>query len=173
MPNDWRALVLLSRPREVFMSSAAKGELVLTVALFSFGLGVVFLSFIHNASWSEFRTLVHNPQNGLLGLLWLTAWVYFSISSIREWFVAWAVLRDGELTTGVLTDWHEGRSGTSISYQFWTDSGQRFERHGKVFSNEELTVPTIQREPLKVFYIPEDPTKSVALCCTPLRIRLP
>jgi hypothetical protein len=64
--------------------------------------------------------------------------VYFGAIGMRDWFAAWEILRYGELTTGVLTDSREGRSGASISYQYWTDAGQRFERHGKLISKEEL-----------------------------------
>jgi hypothetical protein len=163
MPSDWRALGLLSRPRDVFMSSGAKGGLILTVFIFAFGLWALFTY----ASRNEFLTLIHHPKNGLLGLLWLTFWVYFGITGIREYFVGREILRDGELTTGVLTDWRERRGGISVSFQFWTDSGQRFERHGKVHSKDELSNKT---DPLKVFYLPQDPTKNVALCCTPWRL---
>jgi len=165
MPSDWRPIASLSRPRDVFMSSGAEGQLILTVAIFAFGIWAVF----PHTSREEFLALVRNPQQGLFGLLWLTFWVYFAISGIRESFAGREILRDGELATGVLTDWREGRGGISISYQFWTDSGQRFERHGKVYSKEELR---IEKDPLKVFYLPQDPTKSVALCCTPWRLRL-
>src|SRR5712675_407438 len=164
MPSDWRAIALLSRPRNVFMSSGAKTELVLTVSIFALGLAAVF----PHASRNEFLTLVHNPKDGVFGLLWLTFWVYFGISGILEYFIGREILRDGELTTGVLTDWREGRGGISVSYQFWTDSGQRFERHGRVHSKEELSN---EKDPLKVFYLPQDPSKSLALCCTSWRLR--
>jgi hypothetical protein len=69
----------------------------------------------------------------------------------------------------VLADWPEGRNGLPVSYQFWTDSGERSECHGKVVSNEELT---IEKDSLKVFYLPKEPIKSVAPCRTSLRIRV-
>jgi hypothetical protein len=135
MPSDWRGIALLSRPREVFMSSRAKGELILSVFIFALGLWAVF----PYGSRNEFLTLVHHPRDGLFGLLWLTFWIYFGIAGIREYFVGREILRDGELTTGVLTDWRESCHRISVSYQFWTDSGQRFQRHGKVHSKDELS----------------------------------
>ncbi len=164
IPNEWQALASLSRPRRVFMSSAAKGELALSAAIF-LGVGGFFL----DSFWNQFATMREHPQTGWFGLLWLALWIYFGIGSIRQWFFSWEILKDGELTTGVLTDWREGRGGLSVTYQFWTDSGRRFERQGKVLNKEELAD---EKAPLKVFYLPQDPTKSVALCCTSLRIRL-
>jgi hypothetical protein len=165
LPGDWRITALLRRPRDVFMSSKTKSDLFLSVSIFALGLGAVFPHVAQN----EFQRLVHDPKNDLFALLWLTFWVYFGIGGIRGYFVGREILRNGELTTGVVTDWREGRGGISVSYQFWTDSGQRFEHHGKVYSKVELSN---EKDPLKVFYLPQDPTRSVALCCTHWHLRL-
>jgi hypothetical protein len=162
IPGEWRSLNLLPRPRKILISNAAKGEMAMSAAVF-LGVGGFFL----NSYWHQFPTLVQRPKDALFVLLWSGLLVYFEVTAIREWFIARDILRDGDLAAGVLTDWREGRGGVSVSYQFWTDSGQRFERHGKVVSKQELAN---EREPLKVFYLPQDPTKSMALCCTSLQI---
>ena len=164
IPNEWKTLTSLSRPRVIVMSARAKGEIVLSVVFF-LGVG----GFVLSSYWNQFETLVEHPQDSIFGLAWLGLFVYLGGIRMRDWFAAREILMDGELTAGVLTDWREGRGGSSISYQYWTDSGQRFERHGKLIFKEELAT---KEGPLKVFYLPQDPTKSVALCCTSLRVRI-
>jgi hypothetical protein len=163
-PKEWKTLASLSRPRVVVISARAKGEVILSAVVF-LGVG----AFVLSSYWNRFETLAEHPQGSIFGLVWLGLFVYLGAIGVRDWFAAWEVLRDGELTTGILTDWREGRGGASISYQYWTDSGQRFERHGKLVSKEELAT---KEDPLKVFYLPQEPTKSVALCCTSLRVRM-
>ncbi len=164
IPNEWKTLASLPRPRVIAMSAAAKRQMILSVLVF-FAVG----GFVLASHWIQFTNLSKHFRDSVSGLLWLLVFVYLGVSGARDWFAAWEILRDGELTTGILTDWREGRGGASISYQFWTDSGQRFERQGKVISKEELAA---EEDPLKVFYLPQNPTKSVALACTPLRIRI-
>ena len=88
------------------------------------------------------------------------------------------ILRDGVLTPGVLTGWYDKSSYTRtgyhshirIRYQFWTESGQKFEGSGTLISDTSLDSLSINQEPLKVFYLPQNPSKSVALCCTTSRV---
>jgi hypothetical protein len=86
------------------------------------------------------------------------------------------VMREGVLTTGVLAGWYDKSSYTRtgfqvyirIRYYFWTESGQKFEGSGTLNSNSGLSADnlSINREPLKVFYLPQDPSKNIAVCCT-------
>ena len=88
------------------------------------------------------------------------------------------ILRDGVLTPGVLTGWYDKSSYTRtgynsyirIRYQFWTESGQKFEGNGTLIPGTLLDNLSINQEPLKVFYLPQNPSKSVALCCTTSRV---
>lgn len=90
------------------------------------------------------------------------------------------ILRDGVLTPGVLTGWYDkssySRTGyhsyIRIRYQFWTESGQKFEGSGILTSSTSVDGLSINQEPLKVFYLPQNPSKNVALCCTTSRVSL-
>ena len=90
------------------------------------------------------------------------------------------ILRDGVLTPGVLTGWYDKSTYTRagyhsyirIRYQFWTESGQKFEGSGTLTSGTSVDSVSINQEPLKVFYLPQNPSKSVALCCTTSRVSL-
>jgi hypothetical protein len=90
------------------------------------------------------------------------------------------IVRDGVLTPGVLTGWYDKSGYTRtgyhtnirIRYEFWTESGQKFEGSGTLISGTSLDSLTINQEPLKVFYLPQNPSKSVALCCTTSRVGL-
>lgn len=88
------------------------------------------------------------------------------------------VLREGVLTTGVLAGWYDKSSYTRsgyhvyirIRYYFWTESGQKFEGSGTLNPGLSTDSLSINQEPLKVFYLPQDPSKNVALCCTTSRV---
>ncbi len=90
------------------------------------------------------------------------------------------ILRDGVLTPGVLTGWYDKSSYTRtgyhshirIRYQFWMESGQKFEGSGTLTSGTSVDSLSINQEPLKVYYLPQNPSKSVALCCTTSRVSL-
>ena len=87
------------------------------------------------------------------------------------------ILRDGVLTPGILIGWYDKSSYSKsgyhsyirIRYQFWTDSGQKFEGSGTLSGEPSIESLSIQQEPLKVFYLPQNPGKNVALCCTASR----
>ena len=100
-------------------------------------------------------------------LCWLVFFAFAGVASVRGFFADREVLREGEVTAGVLTDWARVRYGVSIRYQFRTTSGQRFEGSGKVNSEQDLTENGI----FPVFYLSHGPKRNVALCCTHLRIR--
>jgi hypothetical protein len=163
MPNEWKVLASLPRPRAVYMTIGSTLEMIFSTSLF-----VGLVAFATYSYWHEFKDLTKHIQNSIFVLLWFAFLIYLVIVEAREWSRAREILRDGVLTTGILTDWNEGRHGPSITYQFWTSSGQRFENRGTVKSKEELAV---KEAPLKIFYLPQNPTKNVALACTSLRLK--
>src|SRR5580765_1979288 len=80
------------------------------------------------------------------------------------------VLREGQLTAAVLTDYREGRRGTFfLSYQFWTENGEIFKGSGTLVPGKD---PALGKQPLQVFYLPQNPKRNVALVCTMVQIRL-
>ena len=161
--GEWKPLTMLARPRDVSLSPKTFSELAFTTAVHLAVLAAFIRSF-----WGQITTFAQHPLDSLFDLIWLGLWLFIGAAGLRDWIVAREILRDGELTTGLLTDWREGEHGPSIS-QFWTDSGLRFERRGKVVTKEELAN---EKDPLNVFYLPHDPKKSVALCCTSLRLKI-
>jgi hypothetical protein len=56
------------------------------------------------------------------------------------------------------------------SYRFWTKSGDCFQRTASIDSREDAITDACLAP---VFYLPQDPTKSVALCSVVSRIRVP
>ena len=163
MPDSWRQLAMVPRPR-VLSTQASNREAVMVIGIF-IAIGLVFAREL----WNEFTAVPQHPSQGFFELLLPAFFVYFAIDFTREARQEREVFREGELTTGVITNWtDENRGGTSVTYQFWTGAGQRFEGYGTLVAKEDLN---IQQEPLKVFYLPQNPAKNVALCCTALRIQ--
>jgi hypothetical protein len=163
MPGEWQPVALLSRPRDVYLPLAAQARTFLFIIIF-FAFGGVALRqsvvLIQNHSFRWYD----------LPLMFPIATVPFIIAGImRDLIAAREILRDGELTPAILTDWRQSRHGIHLKYQFWTISGQKFEGEGKLNSKKELGA---KENPLLVFYLPQNPKSSVALCCTPLRLRL-
>ena len=58
---------------------------------------------------------------------------------------------------------------TTVVYRFWTRTGECFEHCGTVVSERKAYS---ERGLVPVFYAPEDPSKSFALCCTMSRLRI-
>ncbi len=119
----------------------------------------------------DFKALGGSRENNLPSSLlpWLRDSIVFA--GIYREFQNRQLLRDGEATIGTIVDWIAGRRSSAVAvYQFWTRGGERFEHRSQVRSDkDEYSAPG----PVPVFYLPEDPTKSLALCCTALRVRMP
>jgi hypothetical protein len=142
-------------------------EQVLIAALFC-GLIYYFAS-----RWNRFEvSVVHGKVP--VPLAYLAVILGFVAYGVRRVRFEEEVLRDGVLTTGVLAGWYDKsgftRSGYQryirIRYQFWTESGQKFEGSGTLNAGSAFGSMSLNQEPLKVYYLPREPSKNVALCCT-------
>jgi hypothetical protein len=157
-PRKWKPLISMHRPREVYLPTGAKVSVLLSglfaasaIVLFAWGFANHRGPFSRHMDW-------HRAWAPLLNLLALTLGSLFMFW--RE-AVSRKLLRDGEFTIGY---WNEG------AYEFWTQSGQRFRRNSSSISSND-TIAGIGLVP--VFYLPQDPTRSVALCSVYSRIRVP
>jgi hypothetical protein len=157
-PRIWKPLVSVPRPREVYLPSGAKFAFLFgAFSVFLLGVGLLWASvhhrgaFAHGVNWSRGWAPLFNFLGVALGSLFM-AW--------RE-ATSRKLLRDGEVTIGY---WNEG------AYEFWTQSGQRF-RHDSSLVPSSDAITDVGLVP--VFYVPHDPTKSVALCSVYSRVRIP
>lgn len=190
MPESWKRFV--SAPRELESSfnpsdnSSSRGTLLawatglssaeqLLVAALICGSILYIVSRWHRIEDFALR------GNVSLGSL-ITPIVIFCIIAYAVWRTRAdeRILRAGVLTPGVLTGWYDksnfSKYGSAptvrIRYQFWTESGQKFEGSGTLNSAFSSLSLSLAQEPLKVFYLPQDPSKNVALCCTTSRPRI-
>jgi hypothetical protein len=168
VPKEWKSLISLPRPREVYRPFWD------TIRVFA-GAAIALVSITLAVS-----AIRRHPTP-------LAKWVYsyFGSFAIAAFAVAalplmirgllrelsnQSLLRDGEVTMGVITDWASGIEGKTAVYQFWTLTGERFQHEAPLYSDKE---PYTDAGVVPVFYLPQDPTGSVALCCTKLRVRIP
>lgn len=168
---EWRPLVELPRPRDVYVPSDVRTK-ILWDALYGLGgLAFVIVIFLFRVAgperWSKYS--FHGVDAAVAAILIVTAWQWSRLA-FHE-LSARALLRDGDIVIGRITDWYEGEHGKSeVCYQFWTRTGKRYEHTGNVVSEQEYFK---EKDFVPVFYLPEDPAKSVALCCATSRVRLP
>ena len=169
VPAQWLPLMSLPRPREVYWPIWSK---VWTAVEVAFILGSVgFFAYVVHGSMATFRRWAAVWKDDLPLFIVTLAADFIVFGGIYGEFQNRQLLRDGEATIGTIVDWIAGRRNNSTAvYQFWTRSGRRFEHRGPVRSNkDEYSAPGS----VPVFYLPEDPTSSLALCCTALRVRIP
>jgi hypothetical protein len=169
VPEKWSNLMYAPRPREVFWPFWSQVWAVMEVAFIVGSVGVlIFLVRGQHASFSDW------------GRAWPKNLTFFAVTAISDAFVIVGLyreignrllLRDGEATIGAIVDWIDRKRATPVAiYQFWTRSGERFEHRGQVTSDKsEYSAPGV----VPVFYFPEDPSRSLALCSTTLRVRIP
>jgi hypothetical protein len=156
-PKQWEKLVCLSAPREVHLDRTYKIDLFVTWLLVLVNGAIVWRKLtINHVRHETAMELVFFSLLYVLLPLWIT------VASIRRELAAKELLRDGEVTIGC---WGDG------AYQFWTRSGERFERPGPLVSGDQdvLTDPGL----VPVFYSRHDPSKSAALCCVRSRVQVP
>jgi hypothetical protein len=195
MPDDWKLLAATPSPRKLGTATASAADKVLSqsspirrairltwaeqVLIATLVCGLVAYVV---ARWQSIEDLVQHGKLTLSSLVspaiifCIVVYVAFAVQRIRA---DEPVLRDGVLTTGVLTGWydksHYSRAGFQsyirIRYQFWTESGQKFEGSGTLTSENSIATLSIDQEPLKVFYLPQNPGRNVALCCTAESVR--
>jgi hypothetical protein len=163
MPDEWQTVAQLRRPRDVYLPSSAKIWLFLDGAIF-IAVGGLLL-------WYSVKAFARHPSFAwvqLLVILWIALWLFFGVARVRDIRKTRELLRDGELTAGVLTIWRHDRYGNFLRYHFWSESGQKFEAVGRLHQSAQRMART---DLLQVFYLSSEPKRNVALCCTPLRIR--
>jgi hypothetical protein len=187
MPDSWKERASVRRRQESAATSISDGynspyrgsgrrrasgltwpEKLLIATLLS---SLIVYFFLH---WKQFKNFVAHGQISA-PLMYTLVIVGFITYAVRRTRFDKEVLQDGVLTPGILTGWYD-KSGYSrtgsyrkfvrIRYQFWTESGQKFEGSGTLNPWSSLDSLSLNQEPLKVYYLPSDPGKNVALCCT-------
>jgi ribosomal protein L37E len=169
IPPEWRPLVDLGRPRDVYLPTSAKLRLVWNL-LFFLVLMCFFAFFVRRYDpdlWREFRS---PPTSGvLIAILILIA--RRSIRPVLKELSARALLRDGEVAIGRIFDWRSGSHRVAeVTYRFWTRTGTSFVRTQVAVSQKEYFS---EKDYVPVFYRPEEPTKSLAVCSVHTRVGLP
>ena len=157
-PRQWKALAALPPPRQVHWPSSAKLSLLLLV-IACFSIGESLLRFAHNHQ-SLFHAIYSRPAI-VLQLLYLVVSMIAILVSLKRELGARTILRDGDVTIGY---WNDG------AYQFWTRSGQRFGRAASIVEPDDALTDVGL---VPVFYLPENPTRSIALCSVYSRVRIP
>jgi hypothetical protein len=168
VPDKWSHLMSAPRPRDVFWPFWSQVSAAAEVAFIFASAGyVAYLFRGHPSSFSDWGR--EGPRNlfvfavTVISDLFVLARLYREIGNRH-------LMRDGEVTLGSMVDRIQRKRATPIAiYQFWTRTGERFEHRGPVRSDkDEYAAPGV----VPVFYLPEDPSESLALCSTKLRVRL-
>jgi hypothetical protein len=169
VPAQWAPLMSVPRPREVYWPFGSKVRTTVEVAFILGSVG--FFAFVLHGSLATFRHWADAWRHDFALFIITTAADWMVLAGIWREFQNRQVMRDGEATIGTIVDWVVGRRNSSTAvYQFWTRNAERFERRDWVRSGKgEYSAPGL----VPVFYLPEDPTKNLALCCTILRVRVP
>jgi hypothetical protein len=169
VPSRWSSLMSLTRPREVFWPWRRRLLKLVDIAFVLGSAGYIGVT-IHGQRIAFAGRTAVTPKD------WFT-FVTTAVADVVVIFGAWReienhrFLRDGEATIGRIVDWiHNRHSLRIVVYQFWTRSGERFQHQGAIRSNKD---DYSDLGPVPVFYFPEDPSRSVALCCTTLQVRNP
>jgi hypothetical protein len=179
MPESWKQQASVSPPLDSESTSLSQphrarrltwAEMLLIAALLC---GLTYYSVSH---WSRFAdSVVH--RKGTILPVYLVVILGFIVYGVRRGRFEEEVLQDGVLTTGVLAGWYDKSSYIRTGYQqyiriryhFWTEAGQKFEGSGTLNPGSPFGNLSLNLEPLKVYYLPQDPSKNVALCCTTTR----
>jgi len=158
-PRQWNALISAPRPREVYLPVGSKLGLLFTILFGIVGGGSLWLGAItHRAI---FGRVIHWHRYDWLPLFYLTFAIVANLTLFRKEVATRTLLSEGEVTIGF---WNEG------TYRFWTKSGECFQRAASIGSLEGAITDAGL---VPVFYLPQDPTRSVALCSVVSRIRVP
>jgi hypothetical protein len=169
IPGELEPLISLPRPREVFWPFWAMVEQLAGVVMVIGSLGfLVFMVKRHPEEFPDWRSL-HSTNLPFLIATALSA--LFIVRGLYREYANRQLLRDGEATVAVIMDWISRSHGpTTVVYRFWTRTGECIEHRGTVVSERKAYS---EKGLVPVFYLPEDPSKSLALCCTTLRPRIP
>jgi len=168
-PREFQSLLTLMRPRDVCLPFRAKMGVIAEAALLSALAIAFYLSPLKRYFPFAGRYIFHGYD--LIPMAFLVLCVGARVPSVRQELLARDLLSDGNITMGVITDWHSSHQGAiKISYQFWTATGECFKHRGTVVSDKKSFA---EGSAVPVFYLLEDPAKSVALCCARSRVRVP
>jgi len=168
IPQRWQALLSLPRPRDVHFKLGGQIRTILASRVLEVFTILPFLELVRdlhkNGNWFFF--LQKNWQLGIVTGLWICV----SARSIRNEIRARLLVRDGEATIGRIALWQQAGGRGSVTYMFWTRTGDMFEHsHTAVFESGE----DVEKQLVPVFYSPENPERSIALNCTNWRVRVP
>jgi hypothetical protein len=158
-PRQWKTLIALPTPREVYWPSDAKLDLLLLLIVWALS-GETLARFALNHH-PAFGHAISSSYAEWLLLLYLIIATITAIVPVRREFAARMILRDGDVAIGY---WNEG------AYQFWTRAGERFRRVAGITAPEDALTDSGL---VPVFYLPEDPVQSIALCSVYARVRIP
>jgi hypothetical protein len=167
VPGEWSALMSVPRPREVFWPFWSLMRSAVDVIFLMGSMAYVFHAIRSHGSFADSERM------------WPHTLLVFAITAICDGLVAThlyretgnqQLLRDGDVAMGSLVD-VLGRKGVAIAvYQFWTRNGQMFQHRGRfVRGGGDFSAPGV----VPVFYFPQNPSRSLALCSTNLRVRVP
>jgi hypothetical protein len=163
VPDRWRALVDSRSPRDVYMWARVwtsfLGETISVIVIICANFAGA-----HSHHESPIQFVFSHPDVGSLAILL----PYFASvgARIKGFLTTRDIMRDGEVTIAYTIN----QSGSRATYQFWTKTGAVFERRTRVIKRPEFSAGLGL---VPVFYMPEDPRKSVALYGTEFSIRLP
>lgn len=167
VPEMWAGVVSSVQPRDVFWPTKSLLWMVVEGlwAAGTIGFAVQWM-YRYGSSWPKWRRgWEHNLLFVAITGLVEAAMLFSLYREIRNA----ELLRDGEVSIGNVIDITEDRRALPFAtYQYWTSTGERFQHVGLVVSDrDEWSAPGV----VPVFYFPEDPTKSLALFSTRLRVR--
>lgn len=162
VPEKWRALVASRPPREVYLPpNVWKGFL-------AEGATLLFTLYVysskaskHHLSPAQFLSTFIDPANLGLVLVYALSWGV----RLKKLLTTRSIVRDGEVTIAYTTD----RSWNRATYRFWTQTGESFERRTTIVQRPDIPGEFTL---VPVFYMLQDPRKSVALYGTEFRVRL-
>lgn len=164
VPEKWRALMQSRPPRDVYLPAKTwTNFLVEGITLLSTLYIYASKAHKHRLTLIGFISTFVDPANIGLVLIYVATWVV----RLKKLLTTREILRDGLVTMAYTTD----RSWNRAAYQFWTETGQIFERRTSVVQRKEFRAGGFSIVP--VFYMAADPRKSVALYGTEFLIRLP
>ncbi len=163
VPERWRALVDSRPPREVYLPPKVwKSFFVETfsVAFVVYG----YYSAANRRHLSPLQFFYSRPDVGSLALVV----PYFASvgARLKSFLTTRDMMREGEVAIAYTTN----LSGRRATYQFWTKTGEIFERRTRVIKRPDVSADAGL---VPVFYMPQDPRKSVALYGTEFSVRLP
>ncbi|HEY6465487.1 MAG TPA: zinc ribbon domain-containing protein [Candidatus Acidoferrales bacterium] len=164
VPEKWRALMESRPPRDVYLPSKIWTNFLVE------GVTLLFAWYVfaskaakHHLTLIGFISTFVDPATTGTSLVYVATWIV----RLKKLLTTREILRDGEVTMAYTVD----RSWNRATYQFWTQTGQIFERRTSVVQRKEFRAGEFATVP--VFYVAADPRRSVALYGTEFLIRLP